>query len=246
MNISKISKDIIYDKEFSQIYNQYGWDYFSLTMGKSILDYMKINNYVIKSHIDLCCGTGVLCDFFYKNKIKTKGIDISNYMIEIAKSKNKNISFYVDDVLRYYDEEKYDLVTMTCDAVNHLINNDDLDKLFSNINSILNNDGYFIFDVYDNDKIKLNFDIVSKRDNNIDVHYFITNQNDSLINTNVKIKKDNKLIYEKDVIEKLYDVEYIKKLLLKYNFTIIQIKNKILNENYIFKDKLYVICKKNK
>ena len=86
----------MYDKIFSKIYDEYGWDYFSLTIGKSILDYFKVNNITIKNNLDLCCGTGVLCDYFYKNNIKTKGIDISKYMLQIAKNKNNNIEFKND------------------------------------------------------------------------------------------------------------------------------------------------------
>ena len=48
----------MYDKIFSKIYDEYGWDYFSLTMGKSILDYFKVNNIIIKNNtsflIDKC------------------------------------------------------------------------------------------------------------------------------------------------------------------------------------------------
>lgn len=59
----------MYDKKFSKIYEDYGWDYFSITMGEAILNYFKNNNIQISTNIDLCCGTGTLCDFFYKRNI---------------------------------------------------------------------------------------------------------------------------------------------------------------------------------
>ena len=39
----------MYSKEFCGIYNEYGWDYFSLTMGDAILKYLnkKINPDII-------------------------------------------------------------------------------------------------------------------------------------------------------------------------------------------------------
>ena len=233
----------MYDKIFSKIYDEYGWDYFSLTMGKSILDYFKVNNITIKNNLDLCCGTGVLCDYFYKNNIKTKGIDISKYMLQIARNKNNNIEFKNDNVLFYKDNQKYDLVTMTCDAINHLIEDGDLECLIKNVNKLLNKNGYFIFDVYDKDKIDFNKEIVSNRNNGIKVYYYIT-ANDSLINTNVVIKENDNFIYETNIIEKIYDLDYINNILEKNGLILIQAKDKILNEEQRFKDKLYFICKK--
>lgn len=58
----------MYDKKFSKIYEEYGWDYFSITMGEAILNYFKNNNIKINTNLDLCCGTGTLCNFFI-NKI---------------------------------------------------------------------------------------------------------------------------------------------------------------------------------
>lgn len=233
----------MYDKIFSKIYDEYGWDYFSLTMGKSILDYFKVNNIIIKNNLDLCCGTGVLCDYFYKNNIKTKGIDISKYMLQIAKSKNNNIEFKNENVLFYKDNKKYDLVTMTCDAINHLIGDGDLECLLKNVNKLLNKNGYFIFDVINKDKIDFNKEIVSNMDNGIKVYYYITVK-DSLINTNIMVKENDNFIYKTNIIERIYDLNYINNKLEKNGFILMQAKDKILNEEQRFKDKLYFICKK--
>lgn len=233
----------MYDKIFSKIYDEYGWDYFSLTMGKSILDYFKVNNIIIKNNLDLCCGTGVLCDYFYKNNIKTKGIDISKYMLQIAKSKNNNIEFKNENVLFYKDNKKYDLVTMTCDAINHLIGDGDLECLLKNVNKLLNKNGYFIFDVINKDKIDFNKEIVSNRDNGIKVYYYITVK-DGLINTNIMVKENDNFIYKTNIIERIYDLNYINNKLEKNGFILMQAKDKILNEEQRFKDKLYFICKK--
>lgn len=53
----------MYSRDFCNIYNQYGWDYFSLTMGNAILKYFKLSNKIIYNHLDLGCGCGTLCDF---------------------------------------------------------------------------------------------------------------------------------------------------------------------------------------
>lgn len=239
-----LKDEIIYDKQFSEIYNEYGWDYFSLTMGNAILEFLEKNKIKIKNHIDLCCGTGTLCDLFYNNKIKTEGIDISEHMISLAKEKNKNINYYVYNVLKFHSKEKYDLITLTCDAINHLTDNNNIDILFKNISSMLNDNGYLIFDMYD-DNIKYNTELISKRENNINVHYYITKLQDK-VNTNVKVKENEKVICEKDVIEKIYDKDYIKNKLYEYDIDLVQVEKSIGKEKQRFEDKLYFICKKNK
>lgn len=233
----------MYDKKFSKIYEEYGWDYFSITMGEAILNYFKNNNVKINTNLDLCCGTGTLCNFFYKQNIQTKGVDISNDMINIAKEKNQNIEFVCENVLYYHDFNTYDLITLTCDAINHFIGEDELNILFKNINVLTKENGYLIFDIYDNEKIEFNKEIISNRDNGIKVHYFIT-QKDNLINTNVKVKQNDELIYETNIIEKMYSLEYIRKLLENHGFKIIKAENTILNEVQRFNDKIYIICKK--
>ena len=109
--------------------------------------------------------------------------------------------------------------------------------------TMLNKDGYIIFDIYDKKYLPLNKNIVSNRDNDIKVQYYIT-EKESLVNTNVKVIQNEKLVFEYDVLEKLYDVEFIKQLLTKYNFKIIKAEKKILNEKQRFEDKIYIICKK--
>lgn len=233
----------MYSKEFCNIYNEYGWDYFSITMGDAILKYFQNNNKTIKSHLDLGCGTGTLCDFLYNKGIQTTGIDISSDMIELCKLKNSNIKFFVSDMIEYVSKDKYDLITLTCDVVNHILEEDKLELIFKNIFNMLNDDGFLIFDILDKEQLKLNSDIITNRDKGIKIHYYITEKK-FLINTNVKVVQHGNLLYEYDVLEKLYDIEFIKNLLIKCNFKIVKSENKIMNETQRFEDKIYIICKK--
>lgn len=233
----------MYSKEFCDIYNEYGWDYFSLTMGDAILRYFKSINKNINSHLDLACGTGTLCNYFYNHNIKTSGIDISKDMVQISKNKNDKIDFIVGDITNYIVSFKYDLITATCDAVNHILDKQKLEQLFSNVYSMLEEDGYFIFDIFDKQHLDLYTDIIVNRDNGIVVNYYITDKDD-LINTNVKVSKNDKFIYEYNVLEKIFDKNFIKCLLEKYKFKIVKIDDRIMGEEQRFKDKIYVICKK--
>lgn len=105
----------MYSKEFCNIYNKYGWDYLIIIMGNAILKHFKTNKKVVNSHLDLTFGTGTLCNLFYSYK---KGIDISEKMIKLAKNNNDKICFYINDMTNYSDVKTYNLITITCDAVN--------------------------------------------------------------------------------------------------------------------------------
>lgn len=48
----------MYNASFCDIYNEYGWNDFSVCMGESILDYMNKNSISVCKHLDLCSGTG--------------------------------------------------------------------------------------------------------------------------------------------------------------------------------------------
>lgn len=230
-----------YSRRFCHMYHQYGWDHFSLIMGEAILHYFKEQKKRIRTHLDLGCGPGVLCDYFYQHHIKTTGVDISKEMIKLAQEKNDKIDFWVEDICHYHTEEKYDLITLTCDVVNHILDDKELERVFLNSYDMLNTDGYLIFDIYH----QLHKNIVVDRGKGIKVYFSITGDG-TIIRTNIKIKEENQDIYEGDVIERLYDISDIKQVLEKCHFTIVKIEDKVSDETQKFKDKLYVICKKEK
>lgn len=135
------------------------------------------------------------------------------------------------------------MITITCDAINHILEEKKFDRIISNVSKMLNTSGYLIFDIIDKDKLILNSNIISNRSEDIKVHYYITNKGE-LINTNIKVIQNNEKIYECDVLEKLYTIEFIKKILLKYNLEILKSENSILNEKQRIEDKIYFICKR--
>lgn len=235
---------IEYDEKIARLYNEYGWDYFSVTMGTAILEYLDINNIKIKNHLDLACGVGSLCNLFHERKISTKGIDISDSMLKIAKENFVLIDFQKENIINYISQEKYDLITCTCDAMNHILDNCDVKKILENAYLTLNKEGYFIFDIYDDKEIPIDTTIVSKRNNNTNVEYYYTKINGDLINTNVKILKSDNIIGEFNVVEKIYKVEEILNLAKNIGFKIEKNSKQIMNEEQRFKDKIYIILKK--
>ena len=50
--------------------------------------------------------------------------------------------------------------------------------------------------------------------------------------------------YDDMMLAKLYYLNFIKKLLVKYTLTLIKAENKIFDEKQRVEDKIYIICKK--
>lgn len=73
----------------------------------------------------------------------------------------------------YKSDSTYDLITITCDDINHILNEDSFDCMFKKIYNMLNNDRFFIFDIINKDKIEFNKPIINNRDNNIKVEYYL-------------------------------------------------------------------------
>lgn len=234
----------MYDKEFASIYNHYGWNDFSITMGNAILKFLKKEKITIKNHLDLACGVGELCHLFSLNNIKTKGVDLSNSMLEIAKKKYPHLDFEKENIITYKPKKTYNLITCTCDAVNHIIEDKELKQLFENVYNSLEEEGYFIFDIINDKKIILNKIFRSERRENVYVDYYLTKTEDNRVNNNIKIYKDNIKIKEENIVEKIYPCTFIEELANKIGFKIIQSENQIADETYRSDNKIFFILKK--
>ena len=122
---------------------------------KSEVEYVNslIKQYSIdcKSILDLGCGTGKH-DFILAEKgYDITGIDLSEEMIAIAKTKKSkyNINFRVADVRNYESEHKYDVVLSLFHVASYQTSNLDIIKYFNTANkNLVCGVGIFIFDFW--------------------------------------------------------------------------------------------------
>lgn len=94
-----------------------------------------------KKVLDIACGTGVLIpDYLERSVAKCVAVDISERMIEIAKSKFCNcekVSFICADAEEYRFEEKFDCIVIY-NAFPHFA---DRERLFANLSECLESGG---------------------------------------------------------------------------------------------------------
>lgn len=137
----------MYSDAFCKVYNEFGWNYFPEAFAQQLLQWMADNGLKLRRCLDLACGTGVLCRGLQDAGLSARGMDFSEGMIAIARQENPDIPFDVADMTLYCPDEKFDLVTCTGDALNHILDIQNVGRIFENISRYLARGGYFVFDL---------------------------------------------------------------------------------------------------
>lgn len=106
-----------------------------------------------KTLLDVCCGTGQLSAYFLDHDYRVVGLDLSAGMLKYAR---ENLLPYVvagrvrlvqGDASYFKIVENFGLVVSTFDALNHLPDMAALKGCFQSTLDVLEDDGYFIFDL---------------------------------------------------------------------------------------------------
>lgn len=192
---------------FADVYDDCGVDKYALSFGEAMLNYLEMMHpdETFKRNLDICCGTGTLCNFFKGKGLETKGVDISKEMLDVASSKYPDIEFVVCDATTYRDEETYDFVSCTDDAVSHLTDPDDVKKVFETVNTLLRDGGMFIFDINFFDSF-----VFEKFDKSLDdfrrLSYDIS-RDGKIVNFDVEYYENDELLWRNSVSERDYSIE---------------------------------------
>lgn len=233
-----------YSDGFCQIYNELGWNYYPEIVGEQILDWIEENALTITSAIDLGCGTGVLCEIFHKNGIRTAGLDLSEDMIEIARERNGEIPFAVADITTYIPEETYDLVTSTGDVVNNFYHEEDMLRLFRNVHGYLNEGGFFLFDMLNEEEEIYEEPFELDYDEHTHVRMHTMRHENNMIELNTTVYKDGIMEVDEHVVEKLYEKAAMERMVLEAGFSKVSFTNCISKKAGQKGTALYAIARK--
>ena len=114
----------------------------------SILDGMLFSRLPRGARIlDLCCGDGRIAQQLWLNGFDVIGIDGSERMLDFARERSPAVPFIAADARDFRLDRKVDAVISTFDALNHIMNTDELDDVFSCVYRSLNASGTFVFDL---------------------------------------------------------------------------------------------------
>lgn len=110
-----------------------------------------------KKLLDLACGTGELSIRFAKAGFEVTGVDLSADMLTVAQMKAANnglkLPFYQQNMVELDLYESFDVIGVFCDSLNYLQTEEEVIETFAKIYDLLDEDGFFIFDVHSVHKI---------------------------------------------------------------------------------------------
>lgn len=234
----------MYSDVFCKVYNEFGWNYYPEAFGEQLLEWLKQNQVSVKTSMDLACGTGVLCEILYANGITASGMDFSSGMIDVARSRNPDIHYDVADMITYRPDTQFDLVTCTGDAINHIIDLQDVKKIFKNVYAYLRPGAYFIFDILNEHEVSTSEPFEMDFSDTVRVWFQMTKPDTNLVNLQIRVYENGTLQFEETIRETIHDPAVICSLLQNCGFTVCKCANQLLDDSKQHSTTWFVIARK--
>ena len=221
----------MYSDVFCKVYNEFGWNYYPEIFGEQLLEWLQQHDIKPKSSMDLACGTGVLCEMLHRSGIRAAGMDFSAGMIDIARKGNPEICYDVADMITYRPAQQFDLVTCTGDALNHIGDLRDVEKIFQNVFAYMSNGGYFIFDILNEHEVSTSEPFEMDFNESVRVWFQMTRPGEKQVNLKVRVYENGALSFEENIRETVHDPGAICDMLTKCGFTVEKCDNKLLEHS---------------
>ncbi|UMT77088.1 class I SAM-dependent methyltransferase [Staphylococcus roterodami] len=114
--------------------------------------------------LDIGCGTGSLTVQLV-NLGQVTGMDLSIDMLTVASQKSTSVNWIEGDMTSFDLQQKFDVITIFCDSLNYLQDENAVIETFKNVYNHLNDSGVFMFDVHTVHKMMTLFNNQSYIDN---------------------------------------------------------------------------------
>lgn len=210
----------MYSEVFCKVYNAFGWNYYPEIFGEQLVKWMQEKGISVKSGLDLACGTGILCQILDRQGIESWGMDLSQGMIHIAREASPHIHYDVADMITYRPGRKFDLVTCTGDAVNHIPVLSDVEKIFRNVFDCLEAGGYFVFDILNEQEVSDSEPFEMDFTETVRVWFQMTRPGENQVNLKVRVYEKGELAFEENIRETIHDPGEICRRLEGCGFTV--------------------------
>ncbi len=220
----------MYSDVFCRVYNEFGWNYYPEAFGEQLLQWLKENRVSPKTALDLGCGTGVLCEILHREGMAVRGMDFSSGMIDIARQGSPEIRYEVADMITFRPEDRFDLVTCTGDALNHIPDLTDVAKIFENVSAYLAPGGYFIFDILNENEVSDSEPFEMDFDDHTRVWFQMTCPAEKKVTLTIRVYRDGAEEFEENIRETVHDPAEICKLLEKSGLQVLRCADRMLDD----------------
>ena len=221
----------MYSDVFCKVYNEFGWNYYPEIFGQQLLEWMKRHQFQPKNSMDLGCGTGILCEILQNSGIQAAGMDFSSGMIEIARRGNPEILYEVADMITFCPQTQFDMVTCTGDALNHIRQLTDIQKIFDNVYRYTSPGGYFIFDILNENEVSTSEPFEMDFDETTRVWFQMTRPEADQVNLKVRVFEQEKLQFEENIHETVHDPMVICEMLRRSGFVVELCADRLLEDS---------------
>lgn len=207
--IDELFKDYYKYSDFYDIFNKYrNYEREMRFLFRMIKDKKRV--------LDLGCGTGTHLNILENVGYIVDGLDLSENMVELAKTKVKKARIFKANILDYKIDEKYDAIISMHSVFNHLKSYDEFEKALQNSLDHLEKDGIMVIDLDNrrsNDDV---YDVVDGNKRYMECFYSPKyNMQIRTINFTIGLKtftfEHEFFIYKKKKLEEIldkYDVSY--------------------------------------
>lgn len=135
----------IYSKYYDLLYKDKDYQQEADAVFEKLTSY----SYSIHNVLELGCGSGNHAFWFTRKGWEITGIELSEKMVECAKTKGiKDFNPIVGDISCFTLEKKYDAAISLFHVISYLNTNESVLNCFQCVNRHLNTNGIFLFDVW--------------------------------------------------------------------------------------------------
>lgn len=218
----------MYSGAFCRVYDQFGWNVYPEVFAQQLLMLLDRLGSAVHTALDLGCGTGVLCRELAQRGIDAAGVDLSAGMIDIARSRAPGCRFTVGDMVTFRPEERFDLVTCTGDALNHVFDLADVRRIFENVSALLNEGGLFVFDLLRESEIPADEPFTLDYSDTVRAVFRTAREEDGIVRLSIRVTEADVPTVEEDILEKLHDRLKICTMLEQTGFQILRCADTLL------------------
>ena len=213
--------------------------------------------------LDLACGTGTMAFLMAQKGYEIIGVDASEDMLSEAAQKKeimvkgKDILFLNQDILNLDLYGTVNAAYSTCDALNYILTEEELEKVLFNVALFLETKGVFIFDLKTEARYRqmgsnTYYDNVNNKQSGEEASYIWKNHFDPITKINeynvqffLGGKKRESEIFSEVHRQRAYDVDFVKHITQKAGFLVEVVDNYTDNYARADSDRVTFICIKS-